>query len=63
MFALSLLGILVGAVGVIVVLTVLYWVIRYAVRDGVVDAQRRLETERVRGEIGLGPERSPHSRG
>ena len=38
-----------------------YWLIRLAVRDGVVDGQRKLEAERVRTDLGLGPERGPNS--
>jgi hypothetical protein len=37
-------------------------VIRFAVRDGMVDAQRKLDADRVRAELRLGPERSPNSR-
>jgi uncharacterized membrane protein len=58
----SLLGVLVGAVMALVMLTVLYYVVRYAVRDGMVDAQRKVDADRVRSELRLGPERSPNSR-
>jgi hypothetical protein len=61
--ALGLLGILVGVVLVMVVLTIAYYVIRLAVRDGMIDAQRRLDSERVRSELRVGRERSPNSRG
>ena len=57
----SVAGILAGLVSVVVALTVLYCVIRFAVRDGVVDAHRRVDAERVRSELRLGPERSPNS--
>lgn len=43
-------------------LLALYWVVRLAVRHGSLDAQRAWEAERVREELGLGPERSPNSR-
>jgi hypothetical protein len=43
-------------------LLVLYWVVRLAVRHGSLDAHRAWEAERVRGELGLGAERSPNSR-
>jgi hypothetical protein len=39
-----------------------YVVIRLAVKHGTVDAQRRLESDRVRERDHLGPERSPNSR-
>jgi hypothetical protein len=58
----GLLGILVGIVLTVVALTIVYYVIRIAVRDGVVDANRRVEVDRVRSELGLGAERSPNSR-
>lgn len=58
----TLLGILGGAVAALVVLTVVYYVIRFAVRDGMIDAQRKLDADRVRSEMRLGPERSPNSR-
>jgi hypothetical protein len=60
--AIGLLGILVGIVLTVVALTIVYFVIRIAVRDGVVDANRRVEVDRVRSELGLGAERSPNSR-
>ena len=59
---LSLLGIAVGAFVAVVSLTVLYYVIRFAVRDGVVDANRKVDADRVRSELRIGPERSPNSR-
>jgi hypothetical protein len=40
----------------------LYAVIRMAVRDGSVDAARKIDSERVRGQVGVGRERSPNSR-
>ena len=48
---------------VALVLAVLYWVIRLAVRHGVLDAQRAGDAYQVRGELGLGRERSPNSPG
>lgn len=56
------LGILAGAIGTFLALTIVYFVIRIAVRDGMVDAHRRLDAERVRSDLRLGPERSPNSR-
>lgn len=41
-------------------LLVLYAIIRVAVRDGMRDALRADEAERVRATYGLGPERSPN---
>ena len=41
-------------------LVVLYGIIRWAVRDGMRDALRAHEAERVRSELGLGEERSPN---
>ncbi|HYF71935.1 MAG TPA: hypothetical protein VD864_03885 [Nocardioides sp.] len=58
----SLLGVLVGLLSTLFLLTVAYYVIRFAVRDAVVDANRRIEADRVRSELGLGHERSPNSR-
>ncbi|MBZ5741200.1 hypothetical protein [Nocardioides mangrovi] len=46
----TLLGVLVGILAVFVVLTVAYRVVRYAVRDGIVDAQRRIDAERDRAQ-------------
>lgn len=40
----------------------LYVVIRLAVKHGTLDANRQLETDRVRERDDLGRERSPHSR-
>lgn len=60
--AIGVLGVMVGLAVALVGLTILYYVIRYAVRDGVVDAQRRIDADRVRSELRLGPERSPNSR-
>ena len=60
--AIGILGVMVGLALALVGLTILYYVIRYAVRDGMVDAQRRVDAERVRAELHLGPERSPNSR-
>ena len=44
-----------------VVLMVAYVVIRLAVRDGMTDAQARLDRDRVRSEVGVGPERGPNN--
>lgn len=52
----------VAAIGVVLVLTVAYWLIRMAVRDGTVDAHRRLDSESVRSQLRVGSERSPNSR-
>ena len=60
--AIGVLGILVGIVLAVVALTILYFVIRFAVRDGVIDAQYKLDADRVRAELRLGAERSPNSR-
>ncbi len=62
MATLSVLGVLLVAVLTIVALTVLYCVIRFAVRDGMVDAQRKMDADRVGSDLRLGPERSPNSR-
>jgi hypothetical protein len=43
-------------------LFVLYAVIRMAVRDGFVDAERRIDADRVRSRLGVGPEHSPNTR-
>lgn len=59
----GLVGVLLGLVSTVITMTVLYYVIRFAVRDGVIDATRRADADRVRGELGLGRERSPNSRG
>ncbi|GAA1151802.1 DUF6019 family protein [Nocardioides aquiterrae] len=61
--AIGILGLLVGMVLAVVGLTILYFVIRYAVRDGVIDAHYKLDSDRVRAELRIGPERSPNSRG
>ncbi len=58
----GILGPLAAAVVTVVALTILYFVVRFAVRDGVVDANRHIDAERVRSELRLGPERSPNSR-
>ncbi len=58
----GILGLLAAAVVTVVALTILYFVVRFAVRDGVVDANRHIDAERVRSELRLGPERSPNSR-
>ena len=42
-------------------LLVAYWLIRLAVRAAIVDAERQLHAEGVRGQHGVGPERSPNS--
>lgn len=62
MLGIGVLGVLLGMVFAIVGLTILYYVIRYAVRDGMIDAQRKVDADRVRAELRLGPERSPNSR-
>ena len=54
--------ILLSVVSTIVTMTIVYYLIRFAVRDGMVDAQRRIETERVRAQLGVGPERGVNSR-
>jgi uncharacterized membrane protein YdjX (TVP38/TMEM64 family) len=59
----GLVGVLLGLVSTVIAMTVLYYVIRFAVRDGVIDANRRADADRVRSELRLGPERSPNSRG
>lgn len=58
----GLLGVFFGLLSTVFMLAVAYYVIRLAVRDGVSDANRKRDTARVRGELGLGPERSPNSR-
>ncbi|MEP9365420.1 DUF6019 family protein [Nocardioides sp. CN2-186] len=63
MLDISVLGILAFVVATFVALTVVYYVIRYAVRDGMLDAHRKLDADRVRSDLRLGPERSPNSRG
>ncbi len=62
MMGIGLLGVLLGLVIAMVTLTIVYYVIRFAVRDGVVDANRLVDAQRVRSDLGLGPERSPNSR-
>lgn len=62
MLNVGVLGLLFGLLSTVVTMTIAYFVIRFAVRDGLVDGQRRLDAERVRGGMGLGPERSPNSR-
>ena len=57
-----MLGILFIALGLILTLTVLYYLVRYAVRDGMYDAHQLLERDRVRSALGVGDERSPNSR-
>ncbi len=47
-------------VATVATLVIAYWVVRLAVRDGVVDGQRKLEAERVRKDLGVGPERGPN---
>ena len=58
----AILGVFFGLLSTVIALTIVYYVIRFAVRDGLVDGQRKLDAERVRGGMGLGPERSPNSR-
>ena len=58
---LGLLGVFFGLLSTVIGLTIGYYVIRFAVRDGLVDGQRKLDAERVRGGMGLGPERSHNS--
>ena len=43
-------------------LLVAYWLIRLAVRGAIVDAERQLHAEGIRGQLGVGPERTPNSR-
>ena len=43
-------------------LLLLYGIIRWAVRDGMGDALRAQEIDRIRSELRLGDERSPNSR-
>ena len=63
MFAMGVLEVAILLVVVPVVgLLVAYGVIRLAVGHGMVDAQRRLEAERVRDDLRLGAERGPNSR-
>ena len=62
MFAFGLLGVLAGVVVAFVALTVVYYVVRFAVRDGIVDAHRKIDADQVRSELRVGPERSPNSR-
>ncbi len=52
-----------GILGLLATLTILYWVIRLAVRHGSVDASHSLEATDVRSRLGVGDERSPNSRG
>lgn len=58
----TVLGVLAGMVMTVVALTVVYYVIRFAVRDGTIDAQNKIDADRVRAELRLGRERSPNSR-
>jgi len=46
----------------VVPLLVAYYLIKAAVRNGVVEALEKREANLVRGELGLGGERSPNSR-
>jgi hypothetical protein len=50
------------AFSVVVPLWVAYHLIKAAVRNGVVEALEKREAGQVRGELGLGGERSPNSR-
>jgi hypothetical protein len=59
----TVLGILAGAVAALVALTVAYYVIRLAVRDGIIEAHRKIDADEVRAEMRLGAQRSPNSRG
>lgn len=43
------------------VMFVLYLVIRSGVRDGTIAAQRQLDRDRVRAELGVGREASPNT--
>jgi hypothetical protein len=45
----------------VVPLVVAYYLIKAAVRNGVVEALEKREANQVRGELGLGDERSPNS--
>jgi hypothetical protein len=55
----AILLVVVPAVGLLAA----YGVVRLGVAHGMADAQRRLESERVRADLRLGAERSPNSRG
>ena len=46
----------------VVALFVLYLIIRAGVRDGMIAAHEQLDRDRVRSDLGVGRERSPHSR-
>jgi hypothetical protein len=52
--------IIIWVVSIVVPLTVAYYLIKAAVRNGVLEALRRHEIRRARGD--LGSERSPNSR-
>ena len=54
-----MIGVLLVGLGFALGLAVLYWLIRYAVRDGMYDAHQLLERDRVRTELGVGDERRP----
>lgn len=58
----GVLPVLFGLASTLFMLVVAYYVIRLAVRDAIVDADRKMDSERVRSELRLGPERSPNSR-
>ena len=47
---------------IVVPLVVAYYLIKAAVRNGVVEALEKRDANQVRGSLGLGDERSPNSR-
>lgn len=54
--------IIIWVFSIIVPLLVAYYLMKAAVRNGVVEALEKREANQVRGELGLGGERSPNSR-
>jgi len=54
--------IIIWVFSIIVPLVVAYYLIKAAVRNGVVEALEKREASLVRGELGLGGEQSPNSR-
>lgn len=53
--------IVIWVLSIVVPLVVAYYLIKAAVRNGVVEALEKREASQVRGELGLGGERSPNS--